>query len=85
MGLAADFGLRIAWTGFVIALASGMADLLGLGTRPFSVGTPFFGYWQERGVLLGQILIFVGFLMMVPFRRPNLLNGEHEVPEQSIE
>ncbi len=67
--IAAEIGLRLAWTGFVIAMAAGMADVFGLGTRPFPSQT-FFGYWQERGVLLGQIVIILGFLMMIPLRPP---------------
>lgn len=63
--IAAEIGLRIAWTGFVIALAAGMADVFGLGTRPFPSQT-FFGYWQERGVLVGEIVMVLGFLMMIP-------------------
>lgn len=68
--ISADIGLRLAWTGFVIAMAAGMADIFGLGTRPIATSTTFFGYWQARGVLIGQIVIGVGFLMMIPYRRP---------------
>ena len=65
--IAAEIGVRLAATGFVIALASGFADIFGLGTRPFP-NTPFFGYWQARGVLIGQVVIVVGFLLMIPWR-----------------
>jgi len=68
--IAADIGLRLAWTGFVIAMASGMADVFGLGTRPITTTTTFFGYWQARGVLAGEIVMATGFLMMIPFRKP---------------
>jgi len=68
--IAADIGLRLAWTGFVIALAAGMADIFGLGTRPIFSDTPFFGFWQARGVLIGQIVIIIGLLMMIPYRKP---------------
>ena len=68
--ISADIGLRVAWTGFVIAMAAGMADIFGLGTRPIATSTTFFGYWQARGVLIGQILMGVGFIMMIPFRKP---------------
>lgn len=67
-GILADIGLRLAWTGLVVALASGMADLFGLGTRPLTESTTFFGYWQARGVLIGEIIILLGFLLMLPFR-----------------
>ena len=68
--IAADIGLRITWTGFIIAMASGMADIFGLGTRPIFSDTPFFGFWQARGVLVGEIVIILGFLMMIPYRKP---------------
>lgn len=63
----ADLGLRLAWTGLVIALTSGMADVFGVGTRPLTESSTFFGYWQARGVLLGEVIIILGFLMMIPF------------------
>lgn len=66
--IAAEVGLRLAATGYVIALVSGMADVFGLGTRPLP-NVPFFGYWQARGVLLGEILIVIGFVLMIPFAR----------------
>ena len=66
--IAADLGSRLVATGYVIAFASGMADVIGLGTRPLP-GVPFFGYWQARGVLVGTALIAVGFIMMIPFGR----------------
>ncbi|MGD8455313.1 MAG: hypothetical protein PVF83_02925 [Anaerolineales bacterium] len=68
--IAADIGLRITWTGFIIAMASGMADIFGLGTRPIFSTTPFFGFWQARGVLFGEIVIVLGLLMMIPYRKP---------------
>ncbi|MDH3942921.1 MAG: hypothetical protein OEV06_02350 [Anaerolineae bacterium] len=66
--IAADLGLRVVATGYVFALASGMADVIGLGTRPLP-GVPFFGYWQARGVFFGEIIIVIGFIMMIPFGR----------------
>ena len=62
----AELGSRLIGTGYVIALASGLADVFGLGTRPLP-SIPFFGYWQARGVLIGQVVIFIGLAMMVPF------------------
>lgn len=64
--IAAEIGARLVGTGYVIALASGMADVFGLGTRPLP-SVPFFGYWQARGVLVGEIVIVLGFLMLLPF------------------
>ncbi|MBW8012747.1 MAG: hypothetical protein FVQ83_16135 [Chloroflexi bacterium] len=66
--ISADIGLRFVATGYVLSLVSGMADVFGLGTRPLP-GVPFFGYWQARGVLLGEIVIAIGFLMMIPYSR----------------
>lgn len=65
-GIPAEIGARLVGTGYVIALASGMADVFGLGTRPLP-SVPFFGYWQGRGVLIGEIVIILGFLLMAPF------------------
>ena len=64
----ADIGLRLAWSGVVMAIISGMADVLGLGTRPLSSSFTFFGYWQARGVVIGQVLMLIGFFMMIPFQ-----------------
>jgi len=66
--IAADIGSRLAWTGLVFALAAGLADVFGLGTRPLAYSTTFFGYWQQRGVIIGQIVIGIGLVMMIPFQ-----------------
>jgi hypothetical protein len=68
--IAADVGHRLAWTGYLLAFFSGMADTIGLGTRPFPYFSPFFGYLQARGFLAGQVVMLVGLLMMIPFRLP---------------
>lgn len=65
----ADIGLRLAWSGLVMAIISGMADVLGLGTRPLTTSFTFFGYWQARGVVVGEILMLIGFFMMIPFQK----------------
>ncbi|MBI3159561.1 MAG: hypothetical protein HYZ26_08195 [Chloroflexi bacterium] len=75
----AELGVRVAWTGYVIALASAMADVFGLGTRPLPA-TPFFGYWQERGVLVGEVVIILGFLMMIPLNPPEPPESEPDDP-----
>lgn len=67
-GIAAEIGMRLVATGYVIALAAGMADAFGLGTRPLP-DTPFFGYWQARGVFIGEGVIILGFLLMIPYTR----------------
>lgn len=63
--IAAEIGARLLGTGYVIALASGMADVFGLGTRPLP-SVPFFGYWQGAGVLIGEIVMIVGLVLFTP-------------------
>ena len=62
----ADIGLRLVGTGYVIAVFTGMADVFGLGTQPLPM-VPYFGPWQSTGVLIGQIVIALGFLMTIPY------------------
>ncbi len=64
MSIPADFGWRIVWTGFIIALWSCMADMWGFGTK-----TLCFGPWQEKGVLTAQVVIAIGLLMLVPWKK----------------
>jgi hypothetical protein len=66
--IAADIGLRLVATGYVISMASGMADLLGFGTHRQAPTAAFFGVWQMRGVLLGEAVIALGFLLLIPPR-----------------
>jgi len=75
--IAADIGQRLVATGYVIAVFSGMADVFGLGTRPPPDFVPYFGPLQATGVEIGQAIIVVGFLLLVPFirgRHQNLKN-----------
>jgi len=65
--IAADIGQRLVVTGYVIAVFSGMADVFGLGTRPSPDYVPYFGPLQAIGVEIGQAIIVVGFLLLVPF------------------
>ncbi len=65
--LAADIGLRLVATGYVIAVISGMADVFGVGTQPWPE-VPYFGTWQTTGVIIGQVVIAIGFLLMIPPR-----------------
>ena len=64
--IVADIGLRLISTGYVIAVFAGMADVFGMGSQPLP-GVPYFGPWQSAGVLIGQVMIAIGFLMMVPY------------------
>ena len=63
----ADIGMRLIATGFIFAFITGQADLIGLGTRPIGQFIPFFGIWQERGILIGEFIIIVGFLCFFPW------------------
>lgn len=65
--LAADIGLRLVATGFVFAVVSGMADVFGMGNQPWPQ-VPSFGFWQSTGVLIGQVIIAIGFMLMIPPR-----------------
>ena len=66
--IAADIGYRLVSTGYVIAAASGMADVFGFGSQPFP-SIPYFGRWQALGVMAGEIFIIFGFLLLIPRRR----------------
>ena len=65
--IAADIGLRMIATGYVIAVFSGMADVFGMGSQT-APQIPFFGPIQALGVLLGEIVIALGFLLLIPYR-----------------
>lgn len=67
--IAADFGLRLVSTGYLVAVFSGMADIFGLGSHPLP-GIPYFGPWQARGVEIGQVLICIGFFLIIPSDQP---------------
>jgi len=66
VGIPAEIGQRLVATGFVIAVFSGMADIFGMGSHPLP-GVPFFGPLQALGVEIGQLLIAVGLIMLIPF------------------
>lgn len=66
--IAADIGLRLVATGYVIAVFAGMADIFGFGSHPLPELT-FFGRWQARGVEIGMAVIGLGFLLLLPYRQ----------------
>ena len=71
MSILADIGIRLVATGYVISFFCGLADYFGF-TRQHYPSMPSFGPLQSIGYLVGQIIIGVGFLMMLPFTsRPN--------------
>lgn len=64
--IVADIGMRLVGTGYVVSVFTGMADIFGMGSQPLPM-VPYFGPWQSGGVLIGQIVIAIGFLMMIPY------------------
>jgi hypothetical protein len=64
--LAQDIGIRLVATGYLIAMISGMADVFGFGTQAWP-SIPFFGPRQASGVVAGEFIIAVGFLLYLPF------------------
>jgi hypothetical protein len=64
----ADIGQRLIATGYVIVVFSGMADVFGMGSQPFP-DIPYFGPIQAIGVAIGEFVIGLGFLLLVPFHR----------------
>ena len=66
--IAADIGLRLVATGYVIAVFAGMADMFGIGSHALPM-IPYFGDWQARGVEIGQLVIGFGFILLIPMRR----------------
>jgi hypothetical protein len=64
-----DIGTRLVGTGYVIAVFAGLADIFGMGSQSFPQ-VPYFGPWQASGVLIGQGIIVLGFLLFIPFYPP---------------
>lgn len=83
--IAAQLGVRIISTGYIIAVFSGFADIFGLGSHPYPEFIPYFGEWQARGVQIGEGFIAVGMLMMLPYARSPLFNGTHNHTSNSTE
>lgn len=65
--IAADVGLRLVATGYVIAVSTGMADVFGFGTHILPL-IPYFGPLQAVGVMIGEIIITIGFVMLIPYQ-----------------
>jgi hypothetical protein len=73
--LAADIGIRLMSTGFVIAIFATLADIIGLGSHPYPQSAPYFGEWQALGVEIAEGIIALGLLLMIPYRRYNSFNN----------
>lgn len=67
----ADIGLRVVATGYVVAVACGMADIFGFGNHPFPE-IPYFGPVQALGVMVAEAVIVLGFLMIIPYPKEYL-------------
>jgi hypothetical protein len=83
----ADIGLRLVSTGYMIAVVSGLADVFGFGSQ-LSPEIPFYGPWQTMGVLFGEAIIVLGFILQIPFSLrqedtgPNAENREEIQPNK---
>ena len=85
LSIPADIGLRLVGTGYVIAFFSGFADVFGLGSHK-PPNLPFFGPWQARGVMFGEVVIAIGFFMLIPlfFHLPSQKPAEGENQDNPI-
>lgn len=66
VSIAADIGIRVVSTGYVVTFFSGLADVFGIGSHPLP-GVPYFGVWQARGMEIGLGIIAIGFIIMFPY------------------
>jgi hypothetical protein len=73
--IASDIGLRLVGTGYVITVACGMADIFGFGSNNYPT-IPVFGTYQQIGVLAGEVVIAVGLLLLIPYKKPQPTIGE---------
>jgi hypothetical protein len=65
--IAADIGSRLVATGYVVAVFSGMADIFGFGSQVPPM-VPVFGPYQVMGVQMGEVIIAIGFLLLMPMQ-----------------
>jgi len=82
LSIAAELGVRLVSTGYVIAVFSGLADIFGLGSHPTPEFIPYFGEWQARGVQIAEGFIAIGMLMMLPYSKNPLFRSQKQ-PVQS--
>lgn len=63
--LQADIGIRLAATGLVFAIVSGLSDLIGIGTHVVAndFERPYVGPLQLGGLILGVISILIGMYL----------------------
>ncbi|MCD4671949.1 MAG: hypothetical protein K8R77_04725 [Anaerolineaceae bacterium] len=78
--IAAEIGQRLVSTGYVVTVFSSMADIFGLGSHLLP-NIPYFGPMQATGVVIGELVIVIGFLMLIPQpREPK----ENKPPKKKI-
>ena len=65
--IAADIGLRLISTGYVISVFTGMADIFGMSVVD-TPKVPLFGPWQAAGVQIGMGIIALGMILLIPTR-----------------
>jgi hypothetical protein len=78
-GIAADIGYRLVATAYVISVASGFADVFGFGSQRLPL-VPYFGPLQAFGVIIGQVVILIGFFLMVPYPGREAISGQQVKP-----
>ncbi len=85
LSIAAELGVRLISTGYVIAVFCGLADIIGLGSHPTPEFIPYFGEWQARGVQIAEGFIAIGMLMMLPYSRNPLFRTQKSSLESTDE
>lgn len=85
LSIAAELGVRLISTGYVIAVFCGLADIIGLGSHPTPEFIPYFGEWQARGVQIAEGFIAIGMLMMLPYSRNPLFRTQKSSVESTDE
>ena len=81
-----DIGARLMATGYVLAVCSSAADLIGLGSHPLP-GPPYFGVLQSVGLVTGILIILLGVILYYPYgnRTESRPAGRSTAEEKTIE
>ncbi len=67
LSIAAQIGGRLIASGYVVAAASIMADVLGLGSQSWPQSAHF-GPLQVKGMLAGEAIMALGALLLYPWK-----------------
>ena len=89
--LQADIAVRLGATGLVFAYATGLSDLIGIGTHVNpNFERPYVGPLQIGGILLGILMIVTGLILYYTSKGPRgssslefLINGTNHENESS--